>query len=281
MDTAYSHWVEWKEKCDLRICNPETQGALLQYMQKRACSLVEEACAYTHRAPTGISEMDGWRWWNLFEGFYIARASRTQKHIKDWLFYTTEHAYNSPVEALERKVCFCLKRDVLRGFVRDCCPRIREEVSMDEPVGRDDPDGDTRKDVLSLHGDETRDTIARNEAERIAADYANSLFAGMNRRERVAVAATYLNLAHSNVEVEYAAGCKKSVLRTAYRALFVKLVERMKSDYPDESPENLVRMGFYVFEALKVKAYEWARHESICHGLISISDRRTNVEAGI
>jgi len=275
MDTEFKHWETWKTKCNLRECDTETQAALLQFIRKRAYNLVMTACGAKHFIPPNISELDGWYWWDLFEIVYIIRESKTQKKYKDGLFYIAARAQNDPADAMERQVCTYFKRDVLREFMKDHCPQKQRDVPLDEPLSQEESEGETRKDQKSLDGDATRDTVTLHETEQLAGDYANWLFKEMNRRERVAVAATYLNLAHSTPEVERAAGCKKSVLRTAYLALFTKLTDRLKRDFPEETAENLIRLGFYVFEVLKEKSHSWAKRESYCKGFLNLMGDRT------
>lgn len=275
MDTTFENWVEWKEKCDVRRCGPETQANLLTYIGKRAQHILNKAAHATERLPPDKRELSGWYWWAIFDDFYARREAKTRKRIKDWLFQNAASDASSPADAMERQVCALFGRDVIREYVRECCSPTRELTVLDVPQWRDDPTGDTRKDVLTLGEDETRDAVAANEARQMVADYADRVFQGMDRRERVAVAATSLNLPHSAPEVERAAGCKKSVLCAAYKALFQQVVERLRCDLAGEQSETLARIGFYVFEILKEKAYEWARQEGCCAGLLKLAGDRT------
>lgn len=268
MDTEFSHWVEWKQKCDLRLCGPQTQGSLHAYVGKRLRKLVSRSLAEIRRALVDTHELDGWMCWDLFEGFYADRESRSGRRYKDWLFATVQSSSDNHVDVMEREVNELLY-NVVRQFIRTHYPR-RDTASLDAPLREEDSGTGTLMDILPHRSISPSDDAELRDARNVAAGFAADFFEGMSRRERVALAVRGLDLPLSCREAEEAAGCKKSVLSDAGNRVYQGMIDRLRQVFP----EDVEVLRFYVVEALVEKCIEWARGDRSCETIFRLLAQR-------
>lgn len=268
MDTIFDNWVEWKRKCDLRLCGPETQTALQGYVGKRLHKLVSRSFAEIHRALVDTHELNAWQCWDLFEGFYADVESRTGRRYKDWLFATVAASSDDHVDVMEREVNELLY-NVVRQFVRTHYPR-QNWLSLDAPLQPGEPDSVTLYAVVSRSENPTWDEVEKRDAQNTAARFAGQFFALMTQRERVALAVRGLELPVSCHEAEEAARCKKSMLSDACHQVRDSMQARLRREFP----EDVELLSFYVTDELVEKCITWAKGEASCEPIFRLLAQR-------
>ena len=276
MDTEFKHWEEWKLRCELKACCEDTQRALLQYIEKRAGGVVAKAAAAIGRAPGKYHEITGWEWWRIVESFYhIPDKDGRKKPYKDWLFLRIqESSQNSPAYVAEAFVTSYFLRSAIRNWLIEQCPRVKNCSFLDAPVGGEDSDGTTLKDLTPDPHLQTAGEPVRREYKRIAADFATLLFDRTSVRERVGLTAIYLRLPLSAPEVMEAAGCRHAVLSTAPKALVQRLVDEIRQRFPAEPPDGIELLSRSTLEALEDLCLKWSRSEKRCVPVFSLLERR-------
>jgi hypothetical protein len=282
MDTEFSHWEEWKLRCDLKACGEDTQRALLQYIEKRAGGVVANAAATTGRAPGKYYETTGWEWWRIVESFYhIPDKDGRKKPYKDWLFLRVqESSRNSPAYVAEAFVTSYFLRSAIRNWLIEQCPRVRNCSSLDAPVSTEDSDGTTLRDLTPDPYWQTSDEPVRREYKRIAAALATLFFERTSVRERVGLTAIYLRLPLSAPEVMAAAGCRHAVLSTAPKTLAQRLAEELRQRCPGEPPDGIQLLFRFTLEILEDFCLKWARSEKCCAPVFSLLERRQLKDLG-
>ena len=72
-------------------------------------------------------------------------------------------------------------------------------------------------------------------------------------------------------EVEEAAGCRKSVLCSAYRDFVTRVGSVLRREYPQEDPESVLTLALLVVDKTGKLAVSWAESEKVFAGLFQIN----------
>lgn len=198
--------------------------------------------------------------WHLFEVHLVTHHTRQGKRYKDWLFARIRNSPDDPVDII-RSGATLLMRDVVREHLRRefAPPHV---VSIHTPLGNQGEGSLTLEDLLPSTPDPL-DGVAQRECERLARTHADEAFAQTRHDERVAMAARTLGLALSHPVVENAAGCRKSRLYDAYRAMVQRVGRHIRAVYADD-PDTALTLALTTVSHLTGLALEWAKTEKAC-----------------
>lgn len=277
MDTDFKNWVEWKEKCDIRLCGLDTQSALLKYVNNRIKTVIDKSASVTKRIPIDTTKMTGWDWWHLTNSYYAdLQKDGKAKRYKDELFQRVSRApQNTPAYVTEAFFCQFNLTSVVRNFLRKQCRRNVETVSFEDPTTPDPAkDNTTWKDRIGSPPGAVYSEAIHREHKQIATDFSGRFFKTTNHRERVSLTAIYLRLPLSAPEVMAAAGCKHAVLSTAPKKLTQRLVNELRGEMPVEAHEDLETLARLALESLEEMCHSWAKSEKVCKSVFYLYGER-------
>jgi hypothetical protein len=158
-------------------------------------------------------------------------------------------------------------RDVVRDYVLRETPHPNT-VSLQDPVRTREGEELTLEDLLPGSVDPS-DVAAQHELEALGRRHAEELLAGLNRRERVALAAKMAGFSLAHRAVEQAAGCRKTALNAAYRKFVARTVHTLARRYPGEDRESVLTLAQVTIAEVTRRTLDWARAESACAALFS------------
>lgn len=269
---SLSAWVEWKSRCAIVLCDESAQAVLYEFATTRFRRYVERYANATNVRQAGViaANVDDAEAWHRFETHLTVTSTRGGKRYKDWLFARVPRRGSAPRDVIEGGAAL-LMRNVVREYLAQEFPPPGT-VSLSRPVatGRDGA-GLTLTDLLAA-GASPADETARREYEELARGHAVPLFGELTRRERVALLAKRLGLSLARPEVERVAGCRKSMVNEAYRALVRQVDARVRARYADDGKDAVMALVLLVCEALEKCAFEWGKSERACRNLFMVGD---------
>ncbi|MBN1676187.1 MAG: hypothetical protein JXR37_34405 [Kiritimatiellae bacterium] len=262
-------WIEWKQRCALDLCSDDSRRELQGYAfhrfrrlflhYARSCAEYAEQAAYVE--PGRVGDLAPARTWHLFESHLQIKTTRAGKRYKDWLFARTRFAGGSVLDAVQGGASLIM-RDVVREWLRrEFSPK--NMVSLHAAVMAEDGTRLTLEDLLPGSVDPSSE-MALREYERLARQHARDAFGQMSRRERVAFLAKALGLSLMAQDVQRAAGCSRSVLRAEYLNRMQTISDRLKSVYPDEDGDGVLRLLRMTLSELRDMVFDWGRRERGC-----------------
>ena len=137
-NTQMASWEEWKARCALDLCKPETQAELAGFVGPILKAKIRRNDPYMVISPRrkgGDTQAD---FFHLFESYMHCTSSKTGKRWKDWLFQVTVRGTDSNETAIERTVCSCLRSVAAKFCLGEGSGRSRKakanQISLDEPV---------------------------------------------------------------------------------------------------------------------------------------------------
>ena len=262
-------WIEWKRLCALGLCNEQTRKTLQDFAGSRfrtyarRCAGMTSAGRHNGRAPA----VEAREAWHLFETRLVTSTTAAGKRYKDWLFARTECSADHPLDVIQGGASLIM-RDVVREHLRrEYSPA--NSVSTSEPLWAGEGAVLTIEDLLPGGWDPAAEAADR-ECGRLARERAAGEFSDAARRERVGLAARSLGLSLAHPAVERAAGCRKSVLSAALRALVERVAARVRADFGTDDPRTLLTLSLLTLSEMKIKAVEWARSERTCARLFNL-----------
>ncbi len=263
--TSVDHWREWKARCALALCAPAAQEALRDFVARRTRTYLAAS-----RARGGPAEdPDEREAWHGFETYFVLNRRRSGKSYKDWLFArgTDPAAPGAPtLPALESGASLLLRDVVRERLRRERAPaRVR---SLQEPVaGAGQAVAVTLEDLLPGGFDTVRE-VDRRELERLAMRLADTVLAGLSRRERIALLARERGLSCAHPAVCKAAGCGKTALAEAYHSALQAVAGHVRRDIPREPACVQAALSVAVFEAVRQCLKTWDRAEHPLSGFL-------------
>lgn len=272
-DGPLSAWIEWKKLCALALCSDSVKTHLQHFAGSRFQSLVRK---YIHLT----NQKEAWRVaegvppdmaWHLFETHLRTQTTSRGTRYKDWLFVRARSAPHPYPRALELGASLIMRDVVRRLLCAEFSPP--ETVSLDLPIHEE---GRTLALVDLMPGTaDPVDETSRHECETLAGEHGQQIFEEMTHRERLVLLAKHLGIALSNVTVEKAADCGKSMLSAAYRALLMQIGETIKKAYPDDDSDSVMALALMTIEAIKHHVEVWGKSEIACAPLFLLIEGRT------
>jgi len=245
-------WIEWKKQCTLDLCTDASRRMLHSFARSRferfLRSYSSEADMSAHSNP-----------WHLFETHVTIKNTRQGKRYKDWLFARVETSSDSPLDVVQGGASLIM-RDVARDFIRKECA-ARNVTSLSNPIANSDGSPLTLLDVLCYESDPLSE-ICRREYEELASRHARDVLKDMSDRERIVVVAKRIGLSLAHSSVEELAGCKKSVLNTAYHDLLVRIAATIQAHYQDEDQECILALSLMTVQQVSKQLFDWAKSEN-------------------
>jgi hypothetical protein len=265
-----SQWSEWKRRCALGRCDPETRRALRQFAHQRFRRYAARGAPAVSAAqrPLAAAALEPDAAWHLWETHAVTGTGRGGRRYKDWLFARAASAGDAPVDVIEAGGAL-LMRDVVREWLRrEFSPAMM--TSLDAPLpGSEGPV--TLGDLLPGTADPL-DDISRREVDALAARVADETLAGMTRRERVALLAKFLGLSLAHPAVEEAGGCRKTVLNEACVRMMDALGARIRRTFAAEDPACLPALGAAALRRLRERLESEEKAEKRCARLFMVME---------
>jgi hypothetical protein len=272
MADTLQNWIEWKQKCALDACSPETQQALRGF-------LAEVAYSYGGFDDKSLDP------WHELEVYALVPGPRGRKPSKDWLF---DYIQREEMRGRDDWMLWSLRQgvwSVMRTVMETHEPWRREgsrprNVSLNAPEGgheRGEGAALTLQDLLPGHHD-TGDEAGSIELQRFAHPIADRLFKQLKRHEKVAMAAACLGVPLSNGVVLDVARREKSVVCGSIKKVEIAINKEASREFPKDDDETKALLGRFVFCNLKVLCCEWAKSEIKCARLFTIRGHREDYD---
>ena len=265
-------WVRWKTTCALGLCPPETQASLRDFAHvsfRRYVARYATAARTTGADALTPDRNEAWHW---FETHLRIRNTREGKSYKEWIFFRTAHPGSTPLDCI-RGGATLLMRDVVREY-------LRQETSpsgarhLEAPLGSGADRGEiTLQDLLPDPAD-TRQAVAQKEISDLAAASAAPVFATLDRRARIALLARELGLSLAHPIVTAVAGCRKSVLFSAYRQTLEWLAKSVRQRHPGLEATAMADVCIGLLGNIRQAVVAWGRSENACRQLFSIGEEQ-------
>ena len=254
-------WGEWKKKCALGLCAPDTQDALQEFTDTRFRRYL---CRYAPAERIRDLMPSRENAWHLFETHLVTDPCRRGKSYKMWLFASASPPKHPSPDSIERSAAV-LMRSVVREFLRREHSPARVQ-SFDQLTERGYETDLTQLLPQTLT---PADETSWREQESIAAAAALQWWGKLSFRERIALLGRALGLPLSHPSITRVAGCKKTVLSETYRSLIIRMGESARATHREESHESQIRLTMIVLNTLTARVLTWAQHDKHCRDLIS------------
>jgi hypothetical protein len=269
-------WIEWKEVCALNLCTETTQSRLLAFADIR---FRKYTAHYSHLVNThagrSLPSVPAQNAWHLFETHMAVTTTKQGKRYKDWLFARLRASDEMPLDTVQGGASLIM-RNVVREF-------LRQEFSPGNTLSLNQPLHGSKNATLTLEdvlpGDmDPASHAALHEYEELARKHAEAIFPKLSRRERVAVLSKEIGLSLAHKAVETAAGCRKSVLNTAYKSIMKTVAKILQERYPDDEKQSILTLALLTVGEIKEHVLAWARSEACCGPLFVMARRRTTLK---
>jgi hypothetical protein len=248
-------WVQWRRRCALARCTPDTAEALRGFAWTRFRACCERRAVAPSAMPTAAE------CWHRFEVHLVTGKGRRGKRYKAWLFHWARTCDQPPLAALALGATL-LMRDVVRVYLAQEQP-LPNTVSLHAPLSRGRDGSLTAEDLLPAESDPA-DEVAAREFLRIGRREAARHWGGLSRRERVALAAQAHGMPLAQPDMLRAARCGRSALHAAYHGTLERLAARLRLDYAGEEPGAMLLLARHALRDLSGFAAQWARNEPGC-----------------
>ena len=262
-DNPTSYWTEWKSKCALDLCDPETSQYLTDFIYPRFLKRAQTAGQGKYTTP-GTGEIDKKDAWHLFESYFQISEQKSGKHHKDWLFDRTRKDRGSYQHQIEGGATLLLRSAVREFLRREYALSIM--TSIQAPISAD---GLTLEDLLPGCIDPSCEAEIR-EYHELGEKQAKSFSGTLTDIETTCILAKYLNISLADPRVNMIAGKKKAVLYDTYNSCIQRLSDSIHKEYPNEEAECIEILTVCTLEALHRKLYEQKKPEKAFAELFTV-----------
>jgi hypothetical protein len=270
MRDRLEHWKEWKQKCALGDCQPETKQVLPKYIQSKVSQLLEQLEPEIRLALPPIRNF-----WHEFETFSISPRPRA-KIWKDYLFdYIEGEEFVGQPERQIASLKTGIKTIVIPALIEKLKGTLPDPVrnpdhysSLSDVVEVARPESDVLDELiqpLPTPDSEADRQILEAEVQRQAA----SIFERLETRHHVAVASHYMGLAVNNPIVMQVAGCGHDSVSRARREAGKLVWACIRQHFGGEPPETVRSLCIRTVRRLEELCYEWAQSEDSCGPLFN------------
>jgi hypothetical protein len=261
-----ANWQEWKDRCALALCGEDARRLLPGFVLARFSHFAHAYAATTNAgAASGLIPSSS-EAWHRFETHFQLHDSPGGKKYKEWLFAGMETRGYSAQESVEAGASLLI-RDVVREYLRKehssrrmvsmsqgvlCCPGERETLSVEDLLPG-------TVDTMRAVEDRDLGALARSDAE--------WAFAGLDRRERIALLTHAAGLSLAHPEAVKAAGCGRSTLNAAFHGALNGIAACVRERHPREAASVQASLACLVFEHVNRLVLLWGRLENDCASL--------------
>ena len=293
-------WIEWKDRCAIRLCGDETKGDLLKFGVPRIIGRftkfnLEKLLVFE----AGDKEL---KCWHFFESYMHEVSTTSGKCWKDWLFEKAASSSDPATTVLEKESQYCIKTAVDRhlkveGEIKSTIVEIGTitiETLLAPPEDQTDsrlphvtkPEQSTFKKAAEDYSPDPSEEAGRKELRLIARALAQEYFTGLDHHARVAILADSMDISLKNPVVEAAAGRKSSVLYAClnsarssrsgkpgkYGQVFMELRVLADKKYESDDPDTFNFLIAAAILALSEIAYLWGKSEKSLKDLFLLED---------
>jgi hypothetical protein len=256
--TELTDWTEWRERCALGRCSPDTQANLREFAAAGFHGFLRRYVHLTNVPPQTAHQLQPSDPWHLFESHLTLRQSRAGKRYKDWIFARASQAQPGPALPLVEGAAGLLIRDTVREYLCHEQSPARS-ISLNQATEA----GTSLQDLLPGTVNPLQE-VEQRELERIAHSEADGRWKDLDHRERLVLLARALDLPLSDPDVETAAQCRKTTLSKTYRQLVQRLFQQLRAKYVDDDRESVLYLSLFTIEALKNRTVDWGTAEISC-----------------
>ena len=258
-------WNEWKERCAVLRCSPETREALHTFGGQRYRTLAQRCLGMINVSNVDLVSPSDADAWHLLELHMALPEAINGKAYKEWLFARIEGSGDAPFDIVQGGATL-LMRSVVREHLR------REylsatHVSANQPPPSLRPTDDKMEEWLPGTLD-TAETVEAAELAALAAEHAAALFGDLPRRLRIALAARHLHIPLSSAGLLALVGCQRSALHTAFREFADRVSDYVHNHFPRDDRDTLRDLALALFERLSLLCADWAETDHGCRTVL-------------
>ena len=256
MNEDFSHWAEWRAKCDLTKCSLQAQIFLKNFADKIFNYWLKQIDPNANVPSTFGGESYAWE---IFEQKMLTGITNEGKRYKDDLIeaaHGIESRASGRLRDCVRSAFFFTKKKVVTGAI---------EI---DGAFISDPDAPTLRELFNpFH------LTAQNELQAEARKMGEGIFDSLNLRQKMALIAIELGLSLSLPELEAIFECKQSMRYSAYSSIRMDLLERFRQWLPDEDKEIYELLTDLALNHLQEKALQWGMSEKTCEPLFHLGEQ--------
>ncbi|MDP6491513.1 MAG: hypothetical protein QGH42_05570 [Kiritimatiellia bacterium] len=266
MDRRMQPWNEWKERCAVLRCSPETRLALHTFGGQRYRTLAQRCLSTINVSDVVLVALPDADAWHLLELHMTLPEAINGKAYKEWLFARVEGASDAPFDIVQGGATL-LMRSVVREHLR------REYLSAAHISTHQGPPGthpteDATEEWLPGTLD-TAEAVETEELALLAAKHAATLFEDLPRRQRIALAARHLHIPLSNARLLAVAGCLRSALHGAFREFAEHVLDYVRDHFPRDDRDTQRDLALALFERISHLCASWAETDYHCRTALS------------
>jgi hypothetical protein len=266
-----SSWEEWKARCALALCGPDTQADLMAFVSPILAAKVRRLDPLIQLSPGKAQGDQSGDYFHFFESYMHCTSGVTGKRWKDWLFQVMARSGDSNQAALEKAVCSCLRT-------------IAGKICLDEGTGRasaasvhvvssDAPISDGSDPLAALLADESAPDPSCEaelaELREIAQSEADARFPAVAHPLRVGLLSLVLGRKLTDPAFAAAAGRSLSTLYAQLEKFPAVLRDELADKYESEEPRTIQLLTLFTVQELGKRIFSWAESEISCQPLFT------------
>ena len=233
-------WKEWRRRCAIAKCGPETADALASYALAKfrhyALPLLGDAAPADELPDATVC-------FHLLEHWMAVARPRSGRRYKQWLFARAEGLPDRDGLATILAGAALLLRTVVRKWLAR--RPAREEVSLDAPVPG--LEGVTLVDLVP----DARDmAIEETLMEDLARSLADEVFDTMRQPVRLVMLARVARLPLYHPLLLDAFGCGRTKAAETWKEVLTDVARRIRRKWPDEPAAWQLRLALRASDAL-------------------------------
>jgi hypothetical protein len=259
MNTRLADWTEWKARCALDLCPPETRRRLHAYAQQRFLHYLRKYIRASNATNARAATPSAPDAWHLLESHMTVNTTRSGKRYKDWLFARRARSGEDLLDVVQGGATLIVREVVRRHLRREFSPR--NFVSAQTSLPQHPDAGITIQDLLPASHDFMNDAACR-ELLQMAAQHADRLYPTLKRRDRLVLLARLRGMSFKSSRTVAFTGCSRNTMRRTLNAVVVQVSDRLASEYRREDPQTLRLLIHMTIQALCETVEEkekWAR----------------------
>jgi len=266
-DRRMQPWNEWKERCAVLRCSPETRAALHTFGGQRYRTLAQRCLGTINVSDVDLVSPADADAWHLLELHMTLPEAINGKAYKEWLFARIEGSGDAPFDIVQGGATLLMRsavREHLRGEYLSA-----SHVSANQPppaLGRTE---DAMEEWLPGALD-TAETVEAKELASLAEAHAGTLFEALPRRLRIALAARQLHIPLSNAGLLNLVGCQRSALHTAFREFAGRVFDYVRHHFPHDDTDTARDLALALFDRLSYLCTHWAETDHECQAILSV-----------
>ena len=253
-------WIEWKERCAIALCSPQTRETLQTFGGMRFRTFAQRGLAsvnVTDVSALGVSDRDAW---HLLETHMTLPNARNGKAYKQWLFDRTNGSADNPFDIIQGGASLLMRWAVREYLRREYLPA--DHISLEAPLtaGSDAGSALSIDDLLPGDLDPER-SVEMRELQNMADQHAKTWFADLSDRIKLVLTARSRGIPLSSPALLSVAQCGKSVLSDAFRRFAADLFKRVQEHYPNDEHQTITELSMMIFESLSTLCRDWAEEK--------------------